>query len=159
MCRLAHLLFAYWVFFQIFVVCDFFSNQPFLKITSGIPSECQTVLIQIRLDVLSGLIWVQTVCKCYQQTTLVDTGLRVRTQRVATSEPCCQTICFSARVTREVRRHFRDIRVPLILSMRNASNMFILNTLLIRTSSLRIYWDINCGISDSRVKAIKRICV
>ena len=35
----------------------------------GIPSELQTDWSQIRPDVLSGLIWVQTVCKCYQQTT------------------------------------------------------------------------------------------
>ena len=33
-----------------------------------IPSGCQTVWIQIRPDILSGLIWVQTVCKGYQQT-------------------------------------------------------------------------------------------
>ena len=26
-------------------------------------SQCQTVRIQIRPDILSGLIWVQTVCK------------------------------------------------------------------------------------------------
>ena len=32
---------------------------------------CQTVWIQIRTDILSVLIWVQTVCKCYQQTTKV----------------------------------------------------------------------------------------
>ena len=32
-------------------------------------SECQTVWIQIRTDVLSVLIWVQTVCKGYQQAT------------------------------------------------------------------------------------------
>ena len=38
---------------------------------SGIPSECQTDWIQIRPDVLSGLIWVQSVCKCYERTTLV----------------------------------------------------------------------------------------
>ena len=30
-------------------------------------SECQTVLIKIRSDVLLGLISVQTVCKSYQQ--------------------------------------------------------------------------------------------
>ena len=40
----------------------------------GILSECQTVLIQIRPDVLSGLIWVQTVCKDYQQMTKVATS-------------------------------------------------------------------------------------
>ena len=41
----------------------------FRKILSGIPSECQTVWIQIRPNILLGLIWVQTVCKCYQQMT------------------------------------------------------------------------------------------
>ena len=46
---------------------DFFQNQLFRKILSGIPSECQAVWIQIRPDILSGLIWVQTVCKSYQQ--------------------------------------------------------------------------------------------
>ena len=51
---------------------DFFQNQLFQKILSGIPSECQTDWIQIRSDILSGMIWVQTVCKCYEQTTLVD---------------------------------------------------------------------------------------
>ena len=53
---------------------DFFQNQLFRKITSGIPSECQTDWIQIRPDIMSGLIWVQTVCKSYQQTTLGDKG-------------------------------------------------------------------------------------
>ena len=33
------------------------------KNLSGIPSENQTVWIKSRPDVLSGLIWVQTVCK------------------------------------------------------------------------------------------------
>ena len=41
---------------------DFFQNQLFRKILSGIPSGWQTVLL--------GLIWV---CKSYQQTTLEDT--------------------------------------------------------------------------------------
>ena len=36
---------------------------------SGTPSRCLTVWIQIRTDVLSVLIWVQTVCKDYQQMT------------------------------------------------------------------------------------------
>ena len=49
-----------------------FQNQLFRKILSGIRAECQTVWIQIRPNVLSGLIWVQTVCKSYQQTTLGD---------------------------------------------------------------------------------------
>ena len=38
----------------------------------SIPSRCQTVWIQIRPNILTGLIWVQTVCKGYQQTTKVD---------------------------------------------------------------------------------------
>ena len=33
------------------------------------PSESQTVWIQIRPDILVGLIWVQTVCESYQQAT------------------------------------------------------------------------------------------
>ena len=33
--------------------------------------ECQTVRIQIRPNFLSGLIWVQTVCKWYQQATKI----------------------------------------------------------------------------------------
>ena len=59
-----------------FVVCWFFQNQLFQKILSGIPSECQTVLMQIRPDILSGLIWIQTICKGYQQTTLVCKELK-----------------------------------------------------------------------------------
>ena len=42
----------------------------FNSLNSGffsLPSGCQTVWIQIRPDILSGLIWVQTVCKRYQQ--------------------------------------------------------------------------------------------
>ena len=41
------------------------------NIISGIPSECQTLWIQIRPDILSGLKWVQTVCKDFQQMTRV----------------------------------------------------------------------------------------
>ena len=44
----------------------FFKN---LKLT-----EYQAVWIQIRSDVLSGLIWVQTVCKGYQLMTKVATS-------------------------------------------------------------------------------------
>ena len=39
------------------------------------PSECQTVWIQIGPDILSGPIWVQTVCKGNQQFTLVGKEL------------------------------------------------------------------------------------
>ena len=61
----------FFVFF--FLPVDFFQNL--LIILSRIPSECQTVWIQIRPNILSGLIGVQTVCKCYQQMTLVGKEL------------------------------------------------------------------------------------
>ena len=67
--------------FACFFFCHlwiFFLNKLFQKCLSGIPSECQTLWIQIRPDVLSGLILVQTVCKGYQQTTKVaNSGERV----------------------------------------------------------------------------------
>ena len=53
---------------------------------SGITSECQTVWIQIRSNILSGLIWVQTVCKVYQQTTQVGNDFIVVYFQLATSE-------------------------------------------------------------------------
>ena len=49
---------------------DFFKNQLFQQILSGIQSECQTVWTQIRPNKMLGLIWIQTVCKRYQQKTL-----------------------------------------------------------------------------------------
>ena len=55
-------------FFVVVVVLLFFQK----KSLSGISVECQTVWIQIMPDVLSSLIWVQIVCKHYQQTTLVS---------------------------------------------------------------------------------------
>ena len=75
----------------------FLSKSTFLKILSRIPSECQTVWIQIRPNFLSGLIWAQTVCKGYQQTTLVGTfsfkinffkNYFMKTIRVSNSSPC-----------------------------------------------------------------------
>ena len=59
------------IFHAFFSSAEFFQNQLFRKILSGLSSECQTVWIQIRPDKMSGLIWVQTVCKYYQQTTKV----------------------------------------------------------------------------------------
>ena len=53
----------------------FFQNHLFSKALSGIPPVYQTVGILIRADVLSGLIWVQTVCKGYRQTTQVSKEL------------------------------------------------------------------------------------
>ena len=49
---------------------DFLKIAHFRRMPSGLPSGRQTDRIQIRPDVLSDLIWVQTVYKGYQQTTL-----------------------------------------------------------------------------------------
>ena len=57
-------------FYAFLLSADLFQNQVFRKILSGIPSEYQTVLIQIRSDILSDLIWIQTVCIGFQQTAL-----------------------------------------------------------------------------------------
>ena len=54
-----------------FSAAFFFQNQLFQKILSEIP-KCQTFRIQIRPDILSDLILVQTVCRGYQQTTVKD---------------------------------------------------------------------------------------
>ena len=73
------LLFAYLDNFQFctlfchLLIFFFKINFTFSKIILGIPIERQKVGIQIRQDILLGLIWVQaqTVCKGYQQTTLL----------------------------------------------------------------------------------------
>ena len=58
-----------------FIVCRFFSNKLFfLNSFRSTVSECHTVWTQIRPDILSGLIWVQTVCK---QTTLHVVGKKL----------------------------------------------------------------------------------
>ena len=71
-----YLTFTCWVILHAFLssVDIFFLNPLFQKNLSGIPSECQTVWIQIWPDVLSGLIWVRTVYKAYQQMTKVATS-------------------------------------------------------------------------------------
>ena len=74
----------------IFVVCWFFQINFFENFLLGIPSECHTVWFQIISDVLSGLIWVQTVCKCYQQTTLVGKELKSEV-----SSPHFRALCFN----------------------------------------------------------------
>ena len=55
----------------------FFQNQQVQNIISGKLLQCQTVWIQIRADVLSFLIWVQTVCKGYQQTAKVTISKKI----------------------------------------------------------------------------------
>ena len=55
------------------VVCYFFfSKSTFSEISFRNTFRVSTVWIQIKPDVLSGLIWTQTICKFYQQTTLED---------------------------------------------------------------------------------------
>ena len=69
-------LFAYWVIIHVFLLSadDFFQNQLFQNLFQEY-HQCQTVWIQIRPDILAGLIWVQTACKGYQQMTLVGKEL------------------------------------------------------------------------------------
>ena len=60
------------IFHAFDVICwYFFSSKLLFKNLSGTLSERQTVWIQIRTNILSVLIWVQTVCKGYQQMTKV----------------------------------------------------------------------------------------
>ena len=53
-----------------------------VKNISEIPSEIQTVRMQVQFC-LVGLVWIQTVCKCYQQTQ----GVKWLTGRVLDSRP------------------------------------------------------------------------
>ena len=79
-------LIACWVILHAFLLsADVFQNNLFQKILSGISAECQTVWIQIRPDESSGLIWVWTVCKGYQQTALAGKELQDFEQIVATA--------------------------------------------------------------------------
>ena len=58
------------IFFMILLSsADFFLNYFFFKYLLEMPSECQTFWIQIRHNILLGLIWDQIVCKGYQQKT------------------------------------------------------------------------------------------
>ena len=61
------------LFCRLLIFFEFSFN--FQNILSGITSRCQRDWIQIRPDILSGLIWVQSVCKSYEQTTLVGNEL------------------------------------------------------------------------------------
>ena len=55
----------YWISFMFLLSADFFVENFSQK------PQRQTFWIQIRPNVLPDLIWVQTVCKGYEQTTLV----------------------------------------------------------------------------------------
>ena len=57
---------------------DVFQNKFFFRNNiSGILSGCQMVRFHIRNDVLSVLIWIQTVCIGYQHTTKVNTSKEI----------------------------------------------------------------------------------
>ena len=74
------ILISFWSFqyFIAFIIPSHFIIVQYLTLWM-LPSGCQTVWIQIRPDIMSGLIWVQTVCKCYQQMTKVTvSGQRVK---------------------------------------------------------------------------------
>ena len=59
-----------------------FSSADFLQIKvlkinhPGPPSECQTVWIQIKTDILLVFIWVQTVCKRLLADDKIITGMQ-----------------------------------------------------------------------------------
>ena len=61
-------------FYAVLSPNDFFKVNLF-KIFFQEYHQCQKIWIQIRQDVLSGLIWVQAVCKSYQQITPAGKGL------------------------------------------------------------------------------------
>ena len=48
---------------------DLYTQKNLQEILSGTLSKCQTVWIKIRTDIMLVLIWIQTVCKSYQQVT------------------------------------------------------------------------------------------
>ena len=64
----------------------FFKINFFEKFFQEYNQSVKTVWIQIRLDILSGLIWIQTVYKGYQKMTLVDKELKRRTKFAIGSE-------------------------------------------------------------------------
>ena len=64
------LLVLYFITFDLMIMLSsatFFKTNFFQKNLSGTLSGCQTVWIQIRTNVMSVLIWVQIICKGYQE--------------------------------------------------------------------------------------------
>ena len=64
------------VYLRILCIRSGHVTSSFEKFLSWIPSKCQTVWTHIRPDDSSGLIWVQTVCQVYEQTTLGNKELK-----------------------------------------------------------------------------------
>ena len=65
-------------------LADIFKKQN--KNLSEALSECQTVWIHFKTDILSGLIRVQIVCKVYQQTTIFATITKELTRKKQTQQ-------------------------------------------------------------------------
>ena len=63
-------------FFHVFCHLLNFFNVNFSEKFFQEYHECQTIWNLIRPDKMSGLIWVQSVCKGYQQRTLVSNELK-----------------------------------------------------------------------------------
>ena len=86
---------ALWVIFHVFLLsADFFQNQLFRKILSGIPSECQTVWIQFRPDILSHAfieiilsLLLIIASKCQLLITIMQ---KLNTSRVTMISDCCE---------------------------------------------------------------------
>ena len=113
---------AFWVFFFTLYMssADFFKINFFKKNLSEIPLEWQTVWIQIRPDILSGLIWVQTVCKGDQQTALVGKGFIIS----SLPKMNCYNIDWPF-LSRLFNNHFRDnslIKKGFFSSKKNTIN-------------------------------------
>ena len=69
-CILSFWIFQYCLYYSFtYYYCAIFCSL--VAVFFSIPSGCQIIWIQIKPDILSGLIWVQTVCKGYQQKTKV----------------------------------------------------------------------------------------
>ena len=59
----------------LFSLLTFFKAKFFTKHTEPL-SECQTVWIQIKTDIMLVFVWVRTVCKGYPQKTKFSTGMQ-----------------------------------------------------------------------------------
>ena len=65
------------LFMFLFSSAEFLQNYVFLQINHrGSPSECQTVWIQIKIDVLWSSSWFKLFAKGYWQTTKFSTGMQ-----------------------------------------------------------------------------------
>ena len=76
---------------QILLSAIFFYQKIIFQYFSGIPSEFQTDCIKVRPDILSGLIWDQTIYKNYWQITIAGINFFLN----ASSDFCRLLITFA----------------------------------------------------------------